>query len=55
MIGLIRDVLRPPLLPLEDSARQSLAEVLRRAGLVELSGGRIVAAELTAADEEVMA
>jgi 4-hydroxy-tetrahydrodipicolinate synthase len=55
MIGLIGDVLRPPLLPLEDAARQSLAEVLRRSGLVELSGGRIVSAVEVPVDEQVVA
>ncbi|HEY3071385.1 MAG TPA: 4-hydroxy-tetrahydrodipicolinate synthase [Candidatus Limnocylindrales bacterium] len=55
MIGLIGDVLRPPLLPLEDSARQSLADVLRQAGLVELSGGRIVRTERTVVGEQVVA
>jgi 4-hydroxy-tetrahydrodipicolinate synthase len=55
MIGLIGDVLRPPLLPLEDGARQSLAEVLRRSGLVELSGGRIVSAVEVPVDEQVVA
>src|SRR5256885_3040224 len=55
MIGLIGDVLRPPLLPLEESARQSLADVLRQAGLVELSGGRIVRTERTDVGEQVVA
>jgi 4-hydroxy-tetrahydrodipicolinate synthase len=55
MIGLIGEVLRPPLLPLDEPARQSLADVLRQAGLVELSGGRIVGVERTVVGEQVVA
>ena len=53
MMGLIGDVLRRPLLPLEEPARQSLAGVLQHAGLVELSGGRISAVERTTIGQEV--
>ena len=53
MMGLIGDVLRRPLLSLEEPARQSLAGVLQRAGLVELSGGRISAVERTTIGQEV--
>jgi 4-hydroxy-tetrahydrodipicolinate synthase len=44
LMGLIdQDGVRPPLLPLEDAARASLADLLRRLGLVEAPGGRIAA------------
>jgi len=42
-MGLIEtDVLRAPLLPLDDGARERLVATLRASGLVEAVGGRIV-------------
>ena len=42
LMGLIGDGVRAPLLPIDDDARRGLAAVLRQAGLLEPSGGRIV-------------
>ena len=42
MMGLIEtDVVRAPLLPLDDASRSALSQILRGLGLVEATGGRI--------------
>ncbi|MDQ6795266.1 MAG: 4-hydroxy-tetrahydrodipicolinate synthase [Chloroflexota bacterium] len=42
MMGLVEtDVVRAPLLPLDDASRSALSQILRGLGLVEATGGRI--------------
>jgi 4-hydroxy-tetrahydrodipicolinate synthase len=44
MMGLVEtDVVRAPLLPLDDASRSALSQILRGLGLVEAAGGRIAA------------
>jgi dihydrodipicolinate synthase/N-acetylneuraminate lyase len=42
LMGLATDAVRRPLLPLDDDARERLANLLRSLGLLELPGGRAV-------------
>jgi 4-hydroxy-tetrahydrodipicolinate synthase len=43
------DAVRGPLMPLDDGPRATLADLLRRLGLVDAGGGRIVAVPASAA------
>ncbi len=49
LMGLVADVVRAPLLSLDDAARANLATVLRQTGLLDPSGGRMARPLETAA------
>ena len=56
LMGLISDVVRQPLLSLDDAARESLAAVLRQTGLLDPSGGRMThRAEASTVGQEAVA
>jgi 4-hydroxy-tetrahydrodipicolinate synthase len=55
LMGLISDVVRAPLLSLDDGARETLAAVLRQTGLLDPSGGRMTHRAAAVVGQEAVA